>query len=214
MVDKGAGSYIKNPEYTGYGQYFIKSTWEPVKNPIRYETARSIIQEKSRGNKWCNAELKTRFPISFCYGDESDNEDELEITVDEMNCSGKGDILDQCLDEGVDSSRNDNGNITNNEDGDEIEVENVASMSTSVEENKDGDNAYRKCTGCSSTKRFSILSSTTCMLCGGSSVLNNGNGSIDFDNSKFKNRPHNYSIEQEVNEVSTMRKVFIHILLQ
>lgn len=199
MVDKGAGSYIKNPEYSGYGQYFIKSTWEPVKNPIHFKTARSMIEEKNRGNRWCNAEMKTRFPISFCYGEESDNEDEIEITLDEMNCSGKGDKLDQCLDEWVEAPGNDNGNITNNEDGDENELEKV------VKENKDGDNAFRKCTGCSSTKRFSILSSTTCMLCGGSSVSNNGYGSIDFDNNDD-----NYSIEQKVNEVSTIKKVFIY----
>ena len=51
-----------------------------MKKPIYYE---------HREVKWSNAESKTYFPISFCYEDESDCEDEYEdeFDIDNTTCS-------------------------------------------------------------------------------------------------------------------------------
>ena len=65
---------------------------------------------------------------------------------------------------------------------------------------EDVETSNQQCIGCLSTKKFSILSSSTCMLCGRSLVLQDESGNLPVDNNSA-------SDEENENEVS-IRKVF------
>ena len=57
--------YTVNPEYTGYGNYFIlnKDPWTGVQNGVKNK--RNGVKQ----NAWKDAQTKTSFPIIvlFCY---------------------------------------------------------------------------------------------------------------------------------------------------
>ena len=73
---------IRNPEYSGYGQYFIEKKeeekddiWNDVKNP--YKNNRGI----QRPVEWKDAEIRTKFPIGFGEFFEDEIEDLNDINL-------------------------------------------------------------------------------------------------------------------------------------
>lgn len=73
---------IRNPEYSGYGQYFIEKKeeeksdiWSDVKNPYKNNS------RTQRPVEWKDAEIRTKFPIGFGEFFEDENEELDDINL-------------------------------------------------------------------------------------------------------------------------------------